>query len=221
MGAVYFPGELLTFGIPRMQAPIIDDELWTLIEPLLPSPKPRRNKYPGRLPVSDRAALNGILFVFRTGLRWNHLPTNLGFGSGATCWRRLRDWHEAGVWDRLHELLLANLREADQLIFPALLWTRRRCELLGRAKTGPNPVDRARPGSKYHILVDANGAPVSVILRGANRNDVAPLLPRVDAIPPIRGARGWPLRKPEIIYADRGFDSEPIDRRFATSASSP
>jgi transposase len=100
-----------------MQAPIIDDELWTLIEALLPSPKPRRNKYPGRLPVSDRAALNGILVVVRTGLRWNHLPTSIGFGSGVTCWRRLGDWQKAGVWDRRHELLLANLREADHVDF--------------------------------------------------------------------------------------------------------
>ena len=72
-----------------MEAPIIEDELWTLIEPLLPPPKPRRKEHPGRPRVSDRAALNGVLFVLRTGLRWNHLPTILGFGSGATCWRRL------------------------------------------------------------------------------------------------------------------------------------
>jgi transposase len=98
-----------------MEALIIDDELWTLIELLLPPSKPRRKKNPGRLPVSDRAALNGILFVFKTGLRWNHLPTSLGFGSGATCWRRLRDWQTAGVWDRLHGLLLAKVREAGQL----------------------------------------------------------------------------------------------------------
>jgi transposase len=54
--------------------------------------------------VSDRAALNGILFVMKTGMRWNHLPTRLGFGSGVTCWRRLPDWQEAGVWGRLYEL---------------------------------------------------------------------------------------------------------------------
>lgn len=100
-----------------MEAPVIDDDLWTLIEPLLPRPKPRAKSDPGRPRVSDRAALNGILFVMRTGMRWNHLPTRLGFGSGATCWRRLRDWQEAGVWDRLHELLLAKLREAGQLDF--------------------------------------------------------------------------------------------------------
>lgn len=100
-----------------MSTPIIDDDLWALIEPLLPAPKPRRKKYPGRLPVSDRAALNGILFVFKTGIRWSDLPITCGFGSGSTCWRRLRDWHEAGVWDQLHALLLAKLREAGQLDF--------------------------------------------------------------------------------------------------------
>lgn len=77
-----------------MPEPIIDDEQWTLIEPLLPPPKPRRKRYPGRLPVSDRAALNGILLVLKTGMRWNHLPARFGFGSGATCWRRLHDRFE-------------------------------------------------------------------------------------------------------------------------------
>jgi transposase len=100
-----------------MGTPIIDDELWALTEPLPPPPKRRRKKYPGRRPVSDQAALNGILFVFRTGIRWCDLSIALGFGSGQTCWRRLRDWQKAGVWDRLHELLLAKLREAGQLDF--------------------------------------------------------------------------------------------------------
>lgn len=78
-----------------MAKPIIDDELWTLIEPLLPPPKPRREKNPGRLPVSNRAALTGILFVLKTGLRWRDLPAEMGCGSGVTCWRRLRDWQPA------------------------------------------------------------------------------------------------------------------------------
>ncbi|WP_425118681.1 transposase, partial [Burkholderia gladioli] len=60
---------------------------------------------------------DGFRFRIGPGIRWNHLPTQLGFGSGATCWRRLRDWHTAGVWDRLHELLLAKLRAADQIDF--------------------------------------------------------------------------------------------------------
>nr|WP_230945978.1 IS5 family transposase [Burkholderia territorii] len=74
-------------------------------------------------------------------------------------------------------------------------------------KTGPTPTDRARPGSKHHILADANGVPVVAIRTGANANDVARLLPLVDAIPPIRGVRGRPLQKPGVVYADRGYDS--------------
>jgi transposase len=98
-----------------MDKPIIDDELWKRIEPPLPRPKARREKYPGRKPVPDRAALSGIVFVLRTGLRWRDLPAEMGCGSGVTCWRRLRDWQEAGVWDRLHELLLAELRATGQI----------------------------------------------------------------------------------------------------------
>jgi transposase len=98
-----------------MDKPIIDDELWKRIEPLLPKPKARREKYPGRKPVPDRAALSGIVFVLHTGLRWRDLPAEMGCGSGVTCWRRLRDWQEVGVWDRLHELLLAELRAAGQI----------------------------------------------------------------------------------------------------------
>jgi transposase len=98
-----------------MDKPIIDDELWRRLEPLLLQPKARREKFPGRKPVPDRAALNGIVFVLRTGLRWRDLPAEMGCGSGVTCWRRLRDWQEAGVWDRLHEVLLAELRAAGQI----------------------------------------------------------------------------------------------------------
>ncbi len=61
----------------------------------------------------------GILFVLHTGIAWEHLPQELGFGSGMTCWRRLAEWTEAGVWPRLHEALLAKLRSADALDFSA------------------------------------------------------------------------------------------------------
>lgn len=98
-----------------MAKPILDDDLWALIEPLLPPPKPRRVRYPGRKPLDNRAVLMGILFVLQTGLRWDLLPREMGCGSGMSCWRRLRDWQAAGVWDRLHEVLLARLRAADQI----------------------------------------------------------------------------------------------------------
>lgn len=102
-----------------MAKPLLDDDLWQLIEPLLPAPKARRFRFPGRKPVDNRKALTGILFVLKfvlkTGIGWEDLPQEMGCGSGMTCWRRLRDWQEAGVWQRLHEVLLAKLNKADQL----------------------------------------------------------------------------------------------------------
>ena len=94
---------------------LVPDGLWERVEPLLPAPRPRRRRYPGRRPIGDRAALAGIVFVLKTGIAWNQLPTSLVGCSGVTCWRRLRDWTEAGVWPALHETLLAELRAADRL----------------------------------------------------------------------------------------------------------
>ena len=98
-----------------MAKSILDDDLWALIEPLLPPPKPRRPRYPRRKPLDDRAVLTGILFVLQSGIPWEMLPQEMGCGSGMSCWRRLRDWQAAGVWDRLHEVLLAKLRAADRI----------------------------------------------------------------------------------------------------------
>ena len=98
-----------------MSKAILEESLWILIEPVLPAPKPRRKKYPGRKPISNRQALTGILFVLKTGIPWEYLPQELGCGSGMTCWRRLRNWQEAGVWDKLHQLVLSLLQEEGVL----------------------------------------------------------------------------------------------------------
>ena len=94
---------------------LIDDALWVRVERLLPKPPRRRFKNMGRPRISDRAALTGILFVLRTGIPWQMLPKEMGCGSGSTCWRRLVRWQRAGVWRRLHALLLAELRQRGQL----------------------------------------------------------------------------------------------------------
>jgi len=99
-----------------MAKPILDEELWKIIEPIIPK-RNRRFRYPGRKPISDRAALTGILFVLKTGIGWEHLPKEMGCGSGMTCWRRLRDWQKAGVWDKIHQTLLNKLRKADKIDF--------------------------------------------------------------------------------------------------------
>ena len=96
-----------------MGKPLVTDELWEAIEPLLPKepPKPKG----GRPRISDRAALTGIIFVLKSGIPWEMLPQEMRCGSGSTCWRRLKEWEEAGVWRKLHRVLLDRLGEADEI----------------------------------------------------------------------------------------------------------
>ena len=96
-----------------MAKPLLTDELWELVEPLLPPLK--RSPKGGRPPIGNREALTGILFVLKTGIAWEDLPQEMGCGCGMTCWRRLTAWQAAGVWDQLHRLLLAKLHRADQI----------------------------------------------------------------------------------------------------------
>ncbi|CAM5661749.1 hypothetical protein STENM327S_03072 [Streptomyces tendae] len=167
---------------------IVSDELWSLIEPLLPKPGPKKAE--GRPRVPDRQALCGILFVLHTGIQWEYLPQELGFGSGMTCWRRLAAWNEAGVWDQLHQLLLNELRSKNQLDWERAVIDSSHVRAARRGPSGPSPVDRARPGSKHHLIVDGQGIPLAVSLTGGNRNDVTQLEPLLDKIPdaPARSA---------------------------------
>jgi transposase len=90
--------------------------------------------------------------------------------------------------------------------------TTRLCSPVKRGlHTGPSPVDRGRPGSKHHLITDGHGTALAIILTGGNRNDVTQLLPLIDAIPAIRGRRGHPRRKPDSLFAGRGYDHD-IDR---------
>src|ERR671916_258563 len=118
---------------------LVSNDLWEAIEPLLPTeqPKPRG----GRPRLPDRAALVGIVFVLRTGCPWRLLPKELGCGSGTTCWRRLRDWQAAGVWEKLHERVLNWL--SDQA---AIDWSRASADSLSvRAKRGVSRPAPTRP----------------------------------------------------------------------------
>jgi transposase len=94
---------------------LVDEDLWALVKPLLPPPKPRRTHHPGRKRIDDRKALTGILFVLKTGIPWEYLPQEMGCGCGMTCWRRLQEWHNAGVWQRMHEVILACLNWSGEL----------------------------------------------------------------------------------------------------------
>jgi len=119
--------------------PLVTDELWAVVAPLLP----RRRAYPkgGRPWVDDRATLNGILYVLRGGVPWRLLRTELGYGSGVTCWRRVREWQRRGVWRRLHQVMLERLAVADRID-----WTRAALDSRSlAAKGGAQRSARTRP----------------------------------------------------------------------------
>lgn len=129
-----------------MAAPLVSDALWTRIEPLIPkhqSPTPKG----GRPPVEDRAALEGILFVLKTGIPWEDLPPQFGC-CGMSCWRRLRDWQAAGVWDAAHRALLDRLGSADKIAWErACLDTASVPAKRGEPAPGATPPTAAGPGS--------------------------------------------------------------------------
>ncbi|MCZ1004181.1 IS5 family transposase [Streptomyces mirabilis] len=190
---------------------IVSDELWSLIEPLLPEPGPKLVE--GRPRIPDRQALCGILFVLHTGIQWEYLPQELGFGSGMTCWRRLAAWNEAGVWEALHLVLLKKLRAAGKLDWSrAVIDSSHVRAARPGPKSGPSPVDRARPGSKHHLIVEGRGIPLAASLTGGNRNDVTQLLPLLDKIPAVAGVVGRPRHRPDSLLADRGYDHDKYRR---------
>lgn len=96
-----------------MARPLVPDDLWAAIQPLLPPARPKPKG--GRPPIPDRAALSGIVFVLKSGIPWEMLPAEMGCGSGMSCWRRLRDWQAAGAWAALHRMLLERLHGAGQI----------------------------------------------------------------------------------------------------------
>lgn len=191
-----------------MAKPLLPDALWQRVEPLLPEPKPRRFRYPGRKPLTNRQARTGILFVLQTGINWNDLPCEMGCGSGSRCRRRLAKGHALGVWVQRHARLLAELHEADRID-----WSRAAVDsasvraLGGGEETGPNPTDRGTKGTKHHAVVDRHRIPLAATVTAANVPDVTEVLEVVDAVPDVGGRPGRPRRRPDELYGDRAYDS--------------
>ena len=121
-----------------MVKPLVPDDLWAAIEPLLPVERPKPKGGRPRLP--HRAVLTGIMFVLVTGSSRERLPVEMGCGSGMSCWRRLRDWQAAGVWRQLHRVLLQRLQAAD-----AIDWSRASLDSSSvGAKRGARTLGRTR-----------------------------------------------------------------------------
>src|SRR4051794_22935294 len=130
-----------------MAKPLLPDELWEVIRPLIPphAPQPKG----GRPFLDDRKVLTGIIFILKTGLPWEDLPQEMGCGCGMTCWNRLRDWQAAGIWDKIHQLLLAHLRHADKIAFDRFIVDSSHVRAVGGARGGrPQPRGPAKKGQQ-------------------------------------------------------------------------
>jgi transposase len=182
---------------------LVSDELWAVVEPLLPMEPVKPNG--GRPRVPNRSALEGIVYVLRSGIPWRMLPREIGC-SGVTCWRRLHDWQKAGVARQARE-------DGPHRLVPGVVGFGERTGEKGGQKTGPNTVDRGRPGSKRHLLVDRSGVPLAVRLTGAQVHDSKVFEALVDSVEPVKSSRGRPRRRLAKLHADKGYDY-PCCRRF-------
>lgn len=168
-------------------------------------------------------SLQKVLHEARCGVG-GHVPQGGGWLGRSRGRSALAEWQAAGVWSELRQVLLDRSRAADcpdfsrAAIDPSPVQAGRG---RSRPKVGPSPVDRARPGSKHHVLTDGNGIPLRVSLTGAHPNDVTQFPSLGDSPPPVRGKRVRPRRKPRAVYADRGYDHDIYRRRLRERRITP
>ena len=129
----------------------VSKELWQKLQPLIPPFIPSSKGGPRTRAVSDKAAFEGIIFVLRSGIPWEDLPQSMGYGSGMTCWRRLREWQAAGVWRQLHLEMLQHLREYDQIDWG-------RASIDGSSVPSPRGARKQAPTPQ----IEANSAPKDI-----------------------------------------------------------
>jgi transposase len=182
------------------------EEFYDLVSHHLPPDQPVGPKG-GRPRIGHRIILKVLWFVLASGCRWEDVPAEMGC-SGRTAHRRLRDWEELGIWDRLHADLLRLLRQADKLDPDLVVVDSVIVRAFGGGEqTGPSPVGRGKPGTKHTLLVDRHGVPLQIRTAGANVSDHRQIIPLVLDFPAVGGKPGRPKELPDVLYADRGYDS--------------
>lgn len=183
----------------------VPDELWNRIARILPPEKPAGS--PGRPALPNRQVLNGILYVLRTGCQWKSLKKEW-FGASSSVHDRFQAWQQAGLFAQIFRLLVIyyHRRKRIQWRWQAID-SKSVPAPLGGEKTGKNPTDRSKLGSKRHLLVDGRGAPLAVMVTGANDHDQTCATDLLDQTM---------IPRPKTVYcvqhlcADKGYDSEPL-----------
>ncbi len=185
----------------------LPDELWAVMEPLIPPCKPHPLGCHNPR-VSDRDAMNAILFVLRTGCQWNSL-NGTGLCSSSSAHRRFKEWVQAGVFE---EFWRQGLLAYDELVGLDWDWLSMDGAMskapLGGEKVGPNPTDRAKTGTKRSVLTEAAGIPIGLAVDGANRNDFKMARETIESIPierpePTKSA-------PQGMCLDKGYDYDEV-----------
>lgn len=183
------------------------EEFYEMARGMLPAEK-EVGRQGGRPPTRHHTVLKVIWYVLVTGNRWKDVPKEMGC-CGETARTRLQAWERAGIWSRLHQLLLTMLNHDKQLhLETAIIDTTQVRAFGGGEMTGPSPVDRRKKGTKYTLLVDRDGTPLVLRAAPANRSDHAVILSTVVSFPAIGGKPGRPRTHPRTLYGDAGFDSE-------------
>jgi len=184
----------------------IPDELWAKMEPLLP-PRPKHPLGCHNPRVDDRAAMNAILFTLRTGCQWNALDAT-GICSCSSAYRRFREWTDAGVFLEFWRQGLVAYDELKGIDWQWLSMDGAMTKApLGGEKTGPNPTDRAKLGTKRSILVEGRGVPLGLAVDGANRNDFKMARETIESIPIERPA---PSEQQQNMCLDKGYDYDEV-----------
>jgi transposase len=180
---------------------------WEVVKPLLPEDKPVGAKG-GRPRVLNEIVLPVIWYVLTTGIRWQDVLASMGC-SGRTAHRRLCEWQALGLWEALHQKLLALLNGTGQLNLEVVVVDSTMVPAPGGGDaTGPNPTDRGKSGTKHTLLVDGNGIPLALRTSGANTSDQKEIVPVITEFPKVKGKQGRPKEHPDEAYADRGYDNE-------------
>ncbi|MFG2311445.1 IS5 family transposase [Streptomyces sp. NPDC048566] len=153
-----------------------------------------------------------VLFVLHTGIQWEYLPQELGFGSGMTCWRRLTAWNEAGVWDELHLVLLQKRRSKDKPDWSRAVIDSSHVRAARRGSRADQPGRPRTAGQQAPRRHRRPGHPARGVADQRKRNDVTQLLPLLDKIPSVAGVVGRPRHTPDALLADRGYDHDKYRR---------